>query len=105
MTSAQLLLRSAREEARLTQRRLALLTGVAQPTIARIEGGVADPRTDTLHRLLEACGHRLVSEPVPGFGIDRTQIRELLRLAPIERLRLLEADVAGMARLERAARS
>ncbi|MET0901849.1 MAG: helix-turn-helix domain-containing protein [Acidimicrobiales bacterium] len=104
MTPARLLLRSAREEARLTQRRLAQLTGVAQPTIARIEVGVADPRTDTLQRLLEACGQTLVAERGPGIGVDRTQIRELLRLAPIERLRLLEADVAGMDRLERAVR-
>lgn len=41
-----------RKGAGLSQRELALRTGVAQPTIARIEGGRVDPRVTTLERLL-----------------------------------------------------
>ena len=100
MTLASALLRSARDDAHLTQRRLSELTGIAQPTIARIESGASDPRVDTLRRLLDACGHALLSDRRPGLGVDRTQIREMLRLTPVERLRLLEADVAGLDRLE-----
>jgi uncharacterized protein (DUF433 family) len=36
-----------------------------------------------------------------GVGIDRTQIRELLRLTPTERARLAAANVANMAEFER----
>lgn len=96
------MLRRARREAGFTQRGLATRTRVAQPTIARIEAGTADPRTDTLDRLLRACGHELTSERRAGLGIDRSQIRALLRLPPVERLQLLRDDVAGLRRLERA---
>ena len=43
-------------------------------------------------------------EPRLGVGIDRTQIRELLRLTPTERARRAAADVAAMAEFERARR-
>lgn len=43
-------------------------------------------------------------EPRLGVGIDRTQMRERLRLTPTERLRLAAADSAGLAKLRRAAR-
>ena len=99
---AQQLLRNARSDAGLTQRQLAQRTGVAQPTIARIEAGVADPRTQTLAKLVSACGHDLIAERRPGIGVDRSQMRALLRLSPGERLRLLRDDVAGLRRLERA---
>lgn len=68
---------------------LALRTGIAQPTIARIEAGHVDPRVTTLERLLSVCGVDLAAVDQPGTGVDRTQIRELLRLGPIERLELL----------------
>ena len=98
------MLREARRHAALTQRELARRTGVAQPTIARIEGGVAEPRFDTLERLLAACGQTLASTARPGSGIDRSQLRELLRLSPRQRIDLLRDDVAGLRRLEAAAR-
>lgn len=40
-------------------------------------------------------------EPRLGVGIDRTQIRELLRLTPTERARLAAANVANMAEFNR----
>jgi transcriptional regulator with XRE-family HTH domain len=101
---AKELLKMARREAGLTQRQAAHRAGVAQPTIARIETGAVDPRVKTLERLLTACGHSLVSERRPGAGVDRSQIRELLLLSPIQRLELLRDDVAGLRRLERAVR-
>jgi transcriptional regulator with XRE-family HTH domain len=78
-------LRRARARAGLTQRALAAATGVAQPTIARIERGHEEPRVSTLRVLLSACSHRLDVSPVGGEGVDRTAIRQLLALTPAER--------------------
>lgn len=47
-------LKRLRKEAGLTQRQLALLAGVSQSLIARIEKGSVDPRASTLRRILEA---------------------------------------------------
>lgn len=93
-------LRAARERARLSQRQLARLTGVAQPTIARIEAGHVDPRVRTLARLLDACGASLAVST--GSGVDRSQLRALLALTPLQRLELLRVDAAGLRRLEEA---
>lgn len=94
------LLRDARRRAGLSQRQLAARSGVAQPTIARIEAGRADPRFGLLQRLLEACGSWLVSEPTAGSGVDRTAIRELLALSPAERLALAVEEARNLATLE-----
>lgn len=56
-----------------------------QPVISRIETGKERPRLDTLDGLLDACGFRLSLAPRVE-GIDRTAIRQLLRLTPLERL-------------------
>jgi len=93
MSMAARMLRYARSRARLTQRALAAKTGIPQETIARIERGRADPRLKTLDRLLEGCGYGLEMEPRLGIGVDRTQIRDLLKLTPSERLaRAIEVD-------------
>ena len=94
------MLHDARLRAGLSQRALAHRTGVAQPTIARIERGQVDPRFGTLERLLAACGAQLTTAPVPGWGVDRTQIRALLALTPRERVDLLRRDAAGLAALD-----
>jgi transcriptional regulator with XRE-family HTH domain len=94
MSHSSRLLRYARRRAGLTQRRLAERAGIAQPAIARIESGRVSPTADTMDRLIEACGLRLVVEDRPGRGIDRTAIKELLRLTPGQRL----AEVAAEAR-------
>ena len=85
-------LRTARKRASLTQRELAAKVGIPQETIARIERGRVDPRAGTLDRLLEGCGYGLESMPRLGIGVDRTQIRELLKLTPSERLALALDD-------------
>jgi transcriptional regulator with XRE-family HTH domain len=97
-------LRRARRRVGLTQRTLASRTGIAQPTVARIELGAEVPRVDTLDRLLGACGETLESLPRAGEGIDRSGIRELLRLTPRERLASLPDEVALLDRLHAARR-
>lgn len=90
------LIRYSRRKAGLTQRQLAERAGVPQPTIARIESGAVSPRLATVDRLLAKCGVRLVVEDRPGQGIDRTAIRELLRLTPTERLELAAAEANAL---------
>jgi transcriptional regulator with XRE-family HTH domain len=99
MTAARLL-RRARRRAGHSQRELARRAGVPHSTVARIELDALSPRVETLDRLLRAAGENLSTEPALGVGIDRTQIRELLRLTPEQRLRLAEADARAMAELE-----
>jgi predicted transcriptional regulator len=86
MTMAGRMTRHARRRAGLTQRQLSARVGIPQETIARIEAGRVDPRVGTLDRLLEGCGFGLESMPRLGIGVDRTQIRPLLKLTPSERL-------------------
>jgi transcriptional regulator with XRE-family HTH domain len=64
--------------------------------VARIELDRLSPRADTLERLLRATGRTLASEQALGVGVDRSQIRELLRLTPGERARLAAADTAAL---------
>jgi transcriptional regulator with XRE-family HTH domain len=97
-------LRQARRRSGLTQRQLATLTGIAQPTIARIETGESVPRVDTLDRLLGACGEEIEAGPRLGIGIDRTVIRQLLALSPLERMASLVQEGSVMERLSAARR-
>lgn len=98
------MLRFARRRANLTQRALAGRSGIPQPTIARIESQAVVPRVDTLDRLLSACGFTLETIARPGAGIDRTGMRELRRLRPVERLRLAAQDARNVDRLLEEAR-
>lgn len=93
------MLRYARCSAGLTQRQLAERAGMPQATVGRIEAGLITPRVDTLERLLRAAGQELAAGPRPGIGIDRSQIRALLRLTPRQRLELAVRDAAGLDRL------
>jgi transcriptional regulator with XRE-family HTH domain len=92
-------LRDARRLANLTQRQLAERAHVPQATVGRIEAGQITPRVDTLEKLLRAAGQELSFSPRPGIGVDRSQIRELLRLTPKERLELAAGDAAAIGRL------
>jgi len=104
MSMAGRMVRDARRRAGLTQRQLAAKAGIPQETIARIERGRVDPRVMTLDRLLEACGLGLESIPRLGIGIDRTQIRALLRLSPSERLAVAIANDQHFVELRRSIR-
>ena len=92
---AALLLVEARRAAGLSQRDLARRAGVAQPAVSRIERGHLSPRLDTLDRLLRACGKGIDLVSRPGAGLDRTSIRERMRLSPGQRLRLAVAEWEG----------
>jgi transcriptional regulator with XRE-family HTH domain len=94
----------ARHRAHLTQRQLAEKAGIPQETIARIERGRADPRVNTLDRLLAACEFGLEVMPRLGIGIDRTQIQALLRLTPSERLAVAVANDGHYVELRRSFR-
>ena len=97
-------LRWARRRARLTQRDLARATGIAQPTIARIESGCTVPRLDTLQRLLAVTGHRILVDGSAGVGVDRTLIADLLRRSPRARLASLGDEARFLGRLDSARR-
>ncbi|MCA1581631.1 MAG: helix-turn-helix domain-containing protein, partial [Acidobacteria bacterium] len=75
--------------------------GVTQASISRIEDGKTSPRLDTLDRLLEACGFTLELAPRLGQGVDRTAIRELLRLSPAERARIAVEEARNLERIGR----
>lgn len=92
-------LRNARRAAGLSQRELARRAGVAQPAVARIEAGGVVPRVDTLERLLRASGHTLEVARRAGAGVDRSVIRELLRLTPRQRLDLAVTEARNLDRL------
>jgi len=53
--------RATREARGLTQRDLALVSGVGQSNISAIENGRRIPSADTLNRLLVACGFELTA--------------------------------------------
>ncbi len=95
MNAADFLL-YARRHSGLSQRELAARTGVAQPTIARIEKGRTSPRFDTLGRLLAACEFRLDLSRLKEEEIDRSSIRELLAMSPAERLRLATEEARNL---------
>ena len=97
-------LRQARRRAGFTQREVARRAGVPQPAIARIESGGAIPRIDTLERLLAACEHGLEVRPRLGIGVDRTVIRALLRLTPLERAQLAAQEGANLTKALRTRR-
>jgi len=89
-------LTNARRHAGLSQRALARKAGVPHSTVARIELGRLSPRADTLERLIRTAGWTLATEPALGVGVDRSQIRELIRLTPGQRARLAAADAAAL---------
>lgn len=97
-------LKYARRKAGLSQRQLADRCGVAQPAIARIESGRVDPSISTLDRLLRSCGRELALEPRLGEGVDRSMLRELLKLTPGERAQLAVEEARNMAKLGLATR-
>jgi len=101
MSTAARLLKNARRRSGLSQRALAIGAAIPQSTIARIEVGALSPRTETLERLLRAAGQTLSVEPRIGVGVDRSLIREFLRMTPGERVRRLTGDARTLRALDR----
>ena len=90
------MLNMARRRAQLSQRELGRRAGVPQATISRIENRVVSPTLDTLDPLIRACGMQLRAEEPRGAGVDRSQIRERLRMTPAERFRLAVDAAHGL---------
>jgi transcriptional regulator with XRE-family HTH domain len=84
--SAASYVNQARRAAGFSQRELSRRTGVPQSAIARIERGQQVPRTDTLERLLNACGFELRLGPVRGGGVDTRELDRFLALSPLQRV-------------------
>lgn len=82
------LLRRAREQQGLSQRRLALRAGTSQDAISRIERGAEAPTLERLAQLLLALGHRAVLsvEPLDGT-VPRSELAVADAMLPGERLR------------------
>jgi len=105
MASADALVRQARAAAGLTQAQLAERVGTTQSAIARLERPGANPRLDTLDRVMTATSQRLELAPTPtASSIDESQILERLRLTPAERLQAFERSYTNMQQLLRNAR-
>ena len=88
----------ARKKAGFSQRELAERAGVTQATVARIEKSEIDPKLGTVSGLLKACGFELDISPLGGAGVDRTAIRELLKLTPTQRVQLAAEEARNLER-------
>ncbi len=97
--SAATLLRTARQRAGVSQRRLAERAGTSQSVIARIELGETSPSWETLQRLLSAAGFELqvalCAKPVSNSHM-LADVERILSLSPADRL----AEVANVSRFE-----
>jgi transcriptional regulator with XRE-family HTH domain len=81
------LLREARRRHGLSQARLAARAGTTQAAISRIERDQVSPSFETIRSLLSVLGEDLRVESVPrDSGIDRSLIRERMKLTPSERV-------------------
>jgi transcriptional regulator with XRE-family HTH domain len=86
MTPGQLL-REARLRHGVSQSRLAARAGTTQSAISRIERDRVSPTIETLESLLGLLGEDLaLTSEARDSGIDRSMIRERLRLTPEERV-------------------
>jgi transcriptional regulator with XRE-family HTH domain len=77
--SASALLRASRLNAHLSQVELAERAATSQPDVSAVESGKRAPTVDTLERLLQRTGHRLIA--VPGLGPDAVEKAERIAAA------------------------
>jgi transcriptional regulator with XRE-family HTH domain len=101
---ASSLLRTARRQAGISQRKLASRAKVPQASVSRIERGVVSPSVDTLDRLLKECGFEVDVAPKASEGVDRTLIVERLKLSPRHRVLASENEWRGALALRDAVR-
>jgi len=81
-------LREARRRHGVSQAQLAKRGGTTQSAISRIERDRVATTVETLRSLLHLLGEDLdLSSHARDSGIDRSLIRERLRLSPAERIR------------------
>jgi len=82
------LLRGARKQQGLSQRRLALRAGTSQDAISRIERGDEAPTLERLAQLLLALGHRAVLSVAPlDSPVPSGELTAADAMSPSERLR------------------
>lgn len=87
-TEPAMLVRTARQRAKLAQRALAEHAGTAQSVVARIELGQTSPTWDTLASLVGAAGfalHATLQEDLSGSHM-LDDVPRILRLTPEQRL-------------------
>jgi transcriptional regulator with XRE-family HTH domain len=81
------ILGAARRRHGVSQARLATRAGTTQSAISRIERDQVSPSVGTLRSLLHLLGEDLVlGAKERDSGIDKTLIRERLKLTPAERV-------------------
>jgi len=90
-------IRHLREQAGVTQRKLALLAGTSQPTIASYEAGSKSPTLETVERLAKSLGLEATIRFVPL--LTREDLRSLAyHRAVVEKLRGSPQVVVAKAR-------
>jgi transcriptional regulator with XRE-family HTH domain len=100
-----MLIRDARAEAGLTQSELAQRAGTTQAAIARLERPGANPRFETLQKVVAATGRRLELATSNGLpDDDETLIASHLRMTPAERAAAHDAAYRNVGELVRRAR-
>ena len=81
------ILREAREQQGLSQRRLALRAGTSQDAISRIERGAEAPTLERFGQLLLALGRRPVLSVTPLDGpVAQSELAATGAMSPNERL-------------------
>lgn len=85
------LVRRAREDAGLSQRQLAALSGVRQPNLAAIESGARKPGHDVLDRILRAARLR----PSIALELKAADIRRIADHAGLHNVRVFGSAVRG----------
>ncbi len=104
MANAAAFLRSARQEAGLSQAELGARLGRSQATIAALERPGSNPRLETIERVLMAVGRKLELRGAERkASIDPTLNARKLRLTPAERLSQFDAWQLEVAYLRAAA--
>jgi len=87
------LIRDARRAEGLSQAQLARRMRTSQSTVARLEGGRANPTITTLDKALRACGHTLdLASTRLEHQVDETLIAAQLKMTPAQRLALMELE-------------
>jgi transcriptional regulator with XRE-family HTH domain len=95
------LIREARERARLTQASLARSASTSQPAIARYETGQARPSLETAQRCVEACGFELRIELEQPSSQRRAAAEAALARSVEDRLRTNDSFTRFAAELRR----
>jgi transcriptional regulator with XRE-family HTH domain len=96
------IIRQARVAQGLTQVELARRMGITQPSVARMEAAGDAITLATLRRALRALGRSLVVQvgAAESSSVDESQLLELIRLEPEERLRAFTASHHNLERLK-----